>query len=63
LLFGSMTKISENAQTKSTSEGFYVQPGCCTSCGVPQSVAPDLIGWTNENHPPMLLDQTASKCE
>jgi len=47
----SMTKMSENAQTKLTTEDFYVQPGCCTSCGVPQSVAPDLVGWTNENHP------------
>jgi hypothetical protein len=46
-----MTKMNENAQTKLTTEDFYVQPGCCTSCGVPQSVAPDLVGWTNENHP------------
>ena len=51
LLFGRMTKMSENAQTNSTIDGFYVQPGCCTSCGVPQSVAPDLVGWTNESHP------------
>jgi len=43
--------MSENAQMKVTTEDFYVQPGCCTSCGVPQSVAPDLVGWTNENHP------------
>ena len=43
--------MSENTQTKLTTEYFYVQPECCTSCGVPQSVAPDLVGWTNENHP------------
>ena|ERR1700740_1150905 len=24
---------------------FYVQQGCCLSCGVPQSVAPTLVGW------------------
>ena len=24
---------------------FYVENHCCTSCGVPQSVAPDLVGW------------------
>jgi hypothetical protein len=46
-----MTKMSEHARTELTTGGFYVQPGCCTSCGVPQSVAPDLVGWTNENHP------------
>jgi hypothetical protein len=42
--------MSEDTQMELTTEGFYVQPGCCTSCGVPQSVAPDLVGWTNENH-------------
>ena len=41
--------MSENAQTKLTTEDFYVQPGCCTSCGVPQAIAPDLVGWRNEN--------------
>jgi hypothetical protein len=31
---------------------FYVEYNCCTSCGVPQAVAPDLIGWveTPINH-------------
>jgi hypothetical protein len=28
---------------------FYVQDTCCTSCGVPQAVAPDLVGWANQN--------------
>jgi hypothetical protein len=28
---------------------FYLQDTCCTSCGVPQAVAPDLVGWTNQN--------------
>lgn len=28
---------------------FYVENECCISCGVPQIVAPDLIGWANDN--------------
>ena len=28
---------------------FYVENGCCMACGVPQMVAPDLIGWTNDH--------------
>ena len=24
---------------------FYVESQCCMSCGVPQAVAPDLVGW------------------
>lgn len=27
---------------------FYVENHCCLSCGVPQAVAPDLIGWSDE---------------
>ena len=27
---------------------FYVENQCCTSCGVPQAVAPDLVGWVDE---------------
>jgi hypothetical protein len=49
LVIGSVTKVSDNVQTKLTTGDSYVQPGCCMSCGVPQSVAPDLVGWTNEN--------------
>ena len=41
--------MSENAETKSVPDDFYVQETCCMSCGVPQSVAPDLVGWTNED--------------
>jgi len=29
---------------------FYVQNECCTACGVPQAIAPDLVGWTNEKY-------------
>lgn len=28
---------------------FYVENQCCISCGVPQMVAPDLIGWANDD--------------
>jgi hypothetical protein len=41
--------VSENAETKSAIGDFYVQETCCMSCGVPQSIAPDLVGWTNED--------------
>ena len=44
-----MTRISENAKAKSAFGDFYVQATCCMSCGVPQEIAPDLVGWTNEN--------------
>ncbi len=27
---------------------FWVESACCTSCGVPQAYAPDLVGWTDE---------------
>jgi hypothetical protein len=43
-----VTKTSEKAEAQSASGDFYVQDTCCTSCGVPQAVAPDLVGWTNE---------------
>jgi hypothetical protein len=26
---------------------FYVEYGCCATCGIPQSIAPDLVGWTD----------------
>jgi DNA-directed RNA polymerase subunit RPC12/RpoP len=42
---------AEKSHVKSATGEFYVQPQCCTSCGVPQSVAPDLVGWTNEAYP------------
>lgn len=44
-----MTRESESAETKSPFGDFYVQDACCMSCGVPQAIAPDLVGWTNEN--------------
>jgi len=46
-----VAKMSENAEAKSAFADFYVQAACCISCGVPQAVAPDLVGWTNEKFP------------
>jgi hypothetical protein len=44
-----MTKESENAEPKSALGDFYVEETCCMSCGVPQAIAPDLVGWVNED--------------
>ena len=32
----------------STGRGFYVEEVCCTQCGVPHSIAPELVGWRDE---------------
>ena len=45
------TKISDNAEAKSAFDDFYVEETCCMSCGVPQAIAPDLVGWTNDKLP------------
>ena len=29
---------------------FYVQQGCCLSCGVPQAVSPTLVGWRDTHN-------------
>lgn len=29
---------------------FYVEDGCCTSCGMPSTVAPDLFSYANDGH-------------
>jgi hypothetical protein len=44
--------VSSGEQERSVSApgDFYVQDVCCTSCGVPQAEAPDLVGWANEDH-------------
>jgi hypothetical protein len=44
-----MTRESESAEPKSAIGDFYVEETCCMSCGVPQEIAPDLVGWTNED--------------
>src|SRR5580765_3820090 len=44
-----ITKESESAELKSAFGDFYVEETCCMSCGVPQEIAPDLVGWTNED--------------
>ena len=44
-----IAKESESAESKSAFGDFYVEETCCMSCGVPQEIAPDLVGWTNED--------------
>jgi ferredoxin len=29
---------------------YYVEDGCCTSCGMPTTVAPDLFSYANDGH-------------
>jgi ferredoxin len=29
---------------------FYVEDGCCTSCGMPSTVAPSLFSYANDGH-------------
>ena len=40
----------EVLQPDSERGDFYVEGGCCLSCGVPQAVAPNLVGWTDERY-------------
>jgi hypothetical protein len=35
------------AEPTSAPGDFYVEYNCCTSCGYPQVLAPDLIGWVD----------------
>ncbi len=37
------------AHPKSAPGDFYVEKGQCLACGVPQVVAPDLVGWADYN--------------
>lgn len=34
---------------ESDHKDLYVQQGCCMSCGVPQAIAPELVGWRDQN--------------
>jgi hypothetical protein len=42
-------KTSDKTEPKSVFGDFYVEETCCMSCGVPQAIAPDLVGWTSED--------------
>jgi len=42
---------TENSVPISAPGDFYVEDGCCITCGVPQMVAPDLVGWTDDSYP------------
>ncbi|MES3020608.1 MAG: hypothetical protein V4857_03380 [Pseudomonadota bacterium] len=37
--------FSENSQGD-----YYVEDGCCTSCGIPTTVAPSLFSYANDGH-------------
>jgi hypothetical protein len=37
-----------NAHPSNAPDPFYVRNGCCITCGVPESVVPDLFGWTED---------------
>jgi hypothetical protein len=39
------TPFAENAPGD-----FYVEDGCCTSCGMPTTVAPDLFSYARDGH-------------
>jgi hypothetical protein len=44
----SMEPHTSNTSNAIPKDPFYVDSACCTACGVPQHVAPDLVGWTND---------------
>jgi hypothetical protein len=43
---------SNRSKTESQRGDFYLQDVCCTSCGVPQSIAPELVGWVDDKSGP-----------
>ena len=40
---------SNRPKIESRRGDFYVQDVCCMSCGVPQAIAPELVGWRDQN--------------
>ncbi len=46
-----MDTTSDSPKATAARGDFYVQESCCLSSGVPQSIAPDLVGWTEEEFP------------
>jgi hypothetical protein len=43
---------SNRSKTESQRGDFYLQDVCCRSCGVPQSIAPELVGWVDDKSGP-----------
>lgn len=41
--------LESTADAQGSMREFYVDSECCMACGVPQAVAPDLVGWTDES--------------
>jgi len=48
---GVSVSTSDSSKSALSIGGFYVEEGCCMSCGVPQSIAPELVAWTDEKLP------------
>ena len=46
-----MSTTSNSPKAASGQGDFYVQERCCTACGVPQLIAPELVGWTEKELP------------
>jgi len=46
-----VSTTSDSPKPASVRGDFYVQEGCCTSCGVPQLIAPELVGSTEDKVP------------
>jgi hypothetical protein len=46
-----VSTTSDSPNAPSARASFYVEEGCCTSGGVPQLIAPELVGWTEEKSP------------
>jgi ferredoxin len=40
----------KNSHPKNAPESFYVVDECCTACGVPIAIAPDLFAFDANNH-------------
>ena len=46
-----MSASSDTSRAVAGRGDFYVEEECCITCGVPQSIAPELVGWTDAELP------------
>jgi hypothetical protein len=53
-------KVVAKAHPCNAPGDFYVEDGCCITCGVPHMVAPDLFGWTDDESHCFVRRQPAS---
>jgi hypothetical protein len=40
--------VSDPSKAAAGRGDFYVEEVCCTACGVPQAIAPELVGWRED---------------